>query len=177
MFNDDWDAAIPLYPFVDAAAAAPASLKSPTRRKRKFKPPITLLIISVGENIFFDPSSEELAVADAVVAISVGQVAEGGSNNDIIGTDAGGEGLRLLAIRTIDPPSRQFAATTTAVVAGTEGGGEKGKEDNRGGGGEEEGVWRKKMGGMKRGLVGRMMKMILEGGVGGDVFRGLENWA
>lgn len=181
MFNDDWDAAIPLYPIVDAAAAAttttPISLKPQNQKqKRKFKPPITLLVISVGENIFFDPSSEELAVADAVVAISVGQVTDASPNNaKDVAVDAGkGEGLRLLAIRTIDPPSRQFAAATaaTAAAVGTEGG-EKGKGED---GEREEGVWRKRTGGMKRGLIGRIMKMILEGGVGADIFRGLENW-
>lgn len=163
MFNDDWDAAIPLYPVVSPASA---TLK-PQTRKRKFKPPITLLVISVGENIFFDPSSEELAVADAVVAISVGQVWDMSSNEV---ADAGKEGLRLLAFRTIDPPSRQFAAAATAA---TEGGG-KGEGEGEG---EEEGVWRKRMGGMKRGLVGRIINMVVEGGVGVDVFRGLENWA
>lgn len=88
--------------------------------------------------------------------------------NDV--TDAG-ERLKLLALRTIDPPSRQFAAASA-----TEGGGKGEGERERAGIGEGEGVWRKRMGGMKRGLVGRMIKMVLEGGVGADVFRGLENW-
>lgn len=226
MFNDDWDAAIPLYPFADAAATStiPSSLKRQNQNqhqnrnrkphKRKFKPPITLLVVSVGENIFFDPSSEELAVADAVVAISVGQVfpdtsvtSPNNPNNpkDVTRAIDAGEGkgqesgLRLLAIRTIDPPSRHFASTTTTTststatttVAETQGErGEKGQrqapEEKRGQGqkeaqeqeqGSEEGVWKKKMGGMKRGLVSRILKMILEGGVGADVFRGLESWA
>lgn len=191
MFNDDWDAATPLYPFDDIPTPPVVSSKpqnqNQTPPKRKFKPPITLLVISVGENIFFDPSSEELAVADAVLAISIGQVLSDASPTSAKhgSVDAGEgerEGLRLLTIRTIDPPSRQFASasiTTTATadataVTVTEAAG-AGAGAVEGGNGEE-GVWKKRMGGMKRGLVSRMIKMVLEGGVGADVFRGLETW-
>lgn len=190
MFNDDWDAAIPLYPFVDVdSAAAPSTTpissktqqQNRTPQKRKFKPPITLLVISVGENIFFDPSSEELAVADAVLAFSIGQVysdvkstSPNNAKDLASAIDAGqgegqGEELRLLAIRSINPPSREFASTT--AVAATEGG-EKGK------GQEDDGVWTKRKGRMKRDLVSKSLKMILGGGgVGADVFRELETWA
>jgi exosome complex component RRP42 len=154
IFNDDWDAALPLYPFIPVSSSTSSQ---PRNQKRRSNPPVTLLVISVGENIFFDPSSEELAVADAVVAISVGQ-------SSTIDPNEKQPRLKLLALRTIDPPSRQFAAATA-----TEGGGTN-KE------GEGDGVWRKRMGGMKRGLVGRMIKMVLEGGVGAEIFHGLENW-
>lgn len=202
MFNDDWDAAIPLYPFVDDITTPPVVTSKPQNqnqnpkilKKRKFKPPVTLLVISVGENIFFDPSSEELAVADAVLAISIGQVffsdlspISAKDRGSLGGGEGEGEGereeLRLLTIRTIDPPSRQFASTpittttaatadATTAVAVTEAGA-RGVEGGKG----EEGVWKKRMGGMKRGLVSKIIKMILEGGVGVDVFRGLETWA
>lgn len=34
-------------------------------------PPITLLVLSVGGNVFFDPTREELAVGDVILAVSV----------------------------------------------------------------------------------------------------------
>ena len=57
LFDDDWDASLPLYP---AASAAVGDV-----------PAITLLVTAVGENVFFDPTREEIAVADCVLAVSV----------------------------------------------------------------------------------------------------------
>lgn len=37
------------------------------------RPPVTLLVMSVQGNIIFDPSREELAVAEVVLAVSVGR--------------------------------------------------------------------------------------------------------
>ncbi|KAL8849203.1 MAG: hypothetical protein Q9221_005829 [Calogaya cf. arnoldii] len=138
LFNDDWDAAEALYPSSES------------------KPPFTLLVISVGDNIFFDPSREELAVADAVCAVTVG------TTDAAVSTGKRKEGtskLRLLSLRTIDPPARLAAAAST-----TEG------EDDRG-------AWRPPRGGMKRAVVGKMVKMVLEvGGVGEEVMTGLEGF-
>ncbi|PUU74339.1 ribosomal protein S5 domain 2-type protein [Tuber borchii] len=53
VFDDDWGNGLPLYP-VD-----------------RIPPPITLLVVNVGENIFFDPTREELAVGDVVLAVSI----------------------------------------------------------------------------------------------------------
>ena len=121
-------------------------------RSEVLRPPITLLVILVGENIIFDPSGEEIAAADAVMAISVDD-------------DAGdkGKGLKLLSMRTVDPPSRltqigvpnsENLATTAEHVAG---------------------VWRPRRGGVKRNVIARMVKMVLgKGGVGEEVMEGLE---
>ena len=65
LFDDDWEASERLY--------------------IEGRPPITLLVMAVASNIIFDPSREELAVAECVLAVTVGTV---------------------LAVRTIDPPSR-----------------------------------------------------------------------
>ncbi|KAL8644208.1 MAG: hypothetical protein Q9226_007881 [Calogaya cf. arnoldii] len=142
LFNDDWDAAEPLYPSSDS--------------DRGSKPPFTLLVISVGDNIFFDPSREELAVADAVCAVTVGTI------DAAVSTGKRKEGtpkLRLLSLRTIDPPARLAAAASN-----TEG------ED-------DQGAWRPPRGGMKRAVVGKMVKMVLEvGGVGEEVMTGLEGF-
>ena len=125
---------------------------------------MTLLVVSVGENIIFDPNREEITVADAVMAISVTR-------------DGESDGLKLLSIRTVDPPSRltqpgvpnsENMATGAAVNAG---------EGSLVTGGEETpGVWRPRRGGVKRKTVARMIKLVLEkGGVGEEVLDGLEN--
>ncbi|CAO1604396.1 Exosome complex component rrp42 [Xanthoria calcicola] len=142
LFNDDWDAAEPLYPPSGSAHAS--------------KPPFTLLVISVEDNIFFDPSREELAVADAVCAVTVGTIdAPVSSGKRRQGTPK----LRLLSLRTIDPPAR-LAAAASSIEA----------ED-------DQGAWRPARGGMKRAVVGKMVKVVLEvGGVGEEVMTGLEGF-
>ncbi|KJZ71997.1 hypothetical protein HIM_08558 [Hirsutella minnesotensis 3608] len=86
MFVDDWEASQFLYPREGAAAGS--------------RPPITLLVIAVGDNIIFDPAKEELAVADTALAVSVSEVRsrKGARDMDV---DSGRE-LRLLSLRTID---------------------------------------------------------------------------
>lgn len=142
LFNDDWDAAVPLYP--------PSTTTSDTKTTSA-RPPVTLLVISVGSNIFFDPSHAELAVADAVVAVTIASPS----------TNEPEAGLSLLAIRTIDPPSRLSASAADAEM----------------GGGAEEGVWKAKKGGVRRDVLGRMVGMCTErGGVGAEVLDGLEGF-
>ncbi|KAL9004136.1 MAG: hypothetical protein Q9188_003034 [Gyalolechia gomerana] len=144
-FNDDWDAAQALY----------GDFSGPTRG---FRPPFTLLVVAVGENIFFDPSREELAVADAVCAVTVGT-----TPNLLLGHKKQIEGsrLRLLSLRTIDPPARLAAAASATT------------EDE-----DDPGLWKPARGGMKRAVVAKMVKMVLEpGGVGEEVMKGLEGFS
>lgn len=109
--------------------------------------------MAVGANIVFDPTSEELAVADAVLAVSV------------VGGGGVGGGVRVLGVRTVDPPSRGMPR----------GGGDVGDEAGGGEGEGERGVWRGVRGGMKRGVVGRVVRMVVEkGGLGEEVLGGLE---
>ncbi len=130
MFNDDWAASLPLYP--------PSS---------RTKPPVTLLVTAVGENIFFDPSKEELAVADGVLAVSI--------SSDPLSPGAEAD-IKVLAIRTIDPPSRVSASAAGAEEA-------------------EVGVWQAKRGGLGRKAVARMVRMVTEkGGVGEEILAGME---
>lgn len=177
LFDDDWDVTEYLYP------------RSPKKKKQWFRPPITLLVISVGENIIFDPSREEIAVAEAVLAVSVGR---NESETDIAKGDSH---LKLLSIRTVDPPSRmthpgipnsENAATTSIVDSGAGAAGVAATGASSGAGedksattvGEEDevpGVWRPRRGGVKRSVITRMVKMVLEkGGVGEEVLEGLE---
>lgn len=159
MFSDDWDAAEYLYP---RPRSTNPGLKSTLHL---FRPPVTLLVVSVGENTIFDPSREEIAVADSLIAISIAREEDGN--------------LKLLALRTVDPPSRMTNpgvpnaenASAIGIAAGV-GAGEipasTGAED-------VAGVWRPRQGGVKRSVVSRIVKTVLEkGGVGDEVMEGLE---
>lgn len=149
-FDDDWNAAEYLYP----------RSATPLPKQQQVRPPVTLLVIAVGENVIFDPNREEIAVADTVLAVSV-------TRND------GSDGLKLLSIRTVDPPSRltqpgvpnaENAATGGAATGG-------GATES----GEVPGVWRPRRGGVKRSTIARMAKLVLQrGGVGEEVLEGLE---
>lgn len=158
-FDDDWAVAEYLYP------RSSAGVKQ-SGLSQRVRPPVTLLVISVGENIIFDPSREEIAVADAVLAISVTR-------------DDHSEGLKLLSIRTIDPPSR----LTQPGVPNSENvnmlGAAVSSDDlavNQSVGQEEvPGVWRSRRGGVKRSVIAEMVKTVLKkGGVGEEVLEGLE---
>lgn len=164
LFNDDWDAATFLYA---RAAAAAASAPEP-------KPPVTLLVASVGDNILFDASKDELAVADSVLAVSVGQAAAAA------GPSPSSAGYQILALRTIDPPSRLTASgtpnalisTTTAAAAAA--GPAKSDAVSEREGAELQNVWRTPRGGVKRALVGRMIRMVVEkGGVAQEILEAL----
>lgn len=151
LFNDDWEASLYLYPRKARAGA-------------QQKPPVTLLVMSVGENIIFDPSREELAVADAVLAISAAD------------TGTADEPLKMVALRTVDPPSRLTGAgvpntmnTTAGATALSTAQTLALREKDQG-----QTVWRPPRGGVRKAIVSKMIKMVLEkGGVGQEVLDGL----
>ncbi len=64
LFDDDWEASTYLYTPPPPPSVGTSSPSGP-------RPPTTLLVITVGDNIIFDPSKEELAVADVALAGSV----------------------------------------------------------------------------------------------------------
>ena len=124
-----------------------------------------MLVMSVGENVIFDPSKEELAVADAVVAISA------------IQTQHSSGSLKMVALRTIDPPSRLTAAgvpdslNTTAGAGGNMPHAEAmaSREKDR-----ANAVWRPPRGGVRRAVLMKMIKIATEAtGVGEEVMQGL----
>jgi len=170
LFDDDWDAALPLYPRAGGAEGYVS------------RPPVTLLVMAVGQNIIFDPTREELAVAEAVLAVSLAGegVGERGKAATSPGTGQERSGLRLLAIRTVDPPSRLTTRgvpdAENSATGGGVGGGQGGVGGQGGIGGRgEKGVWYPPKGGMKRELIGRVLEMCLKrGGVGEEVLAGLE---
>lgn len=128
--------------------------------------------MTVGDNILFDPSKEELAVADSVVAISVAAATATQRQN---GEDGAPRNLRLVALRTIDPPSRLTAAGVPNLLNNTTGSGISAaetlvqREKDL-----ERKVWQPPRGGISRGLMSRMIKAVVEtGGVGEEVMEGL----
>jgi len=143
------------------------------------RPPITLLVTAVKENIIFDPSKEELAVAEVVLAVSVGERTQAEQEAGDMDVDSSkGRDLKLLAVRTIDPPSRLTypgvpntlntatggSAASTTEQASTQ------RETM-----EDEGVWQPPRGGAKRKLIAAMIQKVLEhGGVAEEVLDGLD---
>lgn len=167
LFDDDWAAAPYLYPRKGTKSSS--------------RPPITLLVMAVGNNIVFDPSKEELAVADVALAVSIGETSTaGGKGKEVMDIHSGREGraLRLLSIRTIDPPSRLTppgvpnalnAAYGAASLA------QKQPEARTGETADVEGVWKAPRGGAKMLVMGALIQKALEkGGVADEVLDGLE---
>ncbi|KAJ4301905.1 Exosome complex component rrp42 [Kalmusia sp. IMI 367209] len=157
LFDDDWDAAVYLFPKNKGKHSA----ETPEDR-----PPVIVLAMAVGPNIIFDPCMEELAVADAVLAIAC-------ANATAPSTRA-----RIVSIRTIDPPSHLTppgvpnsmnsatggAAPTSSAEALTQ------RELLA-----SSGVWTPPRGGMKRGLISQIVKLVVEeGGVAEEVISALQ---
>ncbi|TGJ86830.1 hypothetical protein E0Z10_g1955 [Xylaria hypoxylon] len=167
MFDDDWAASQFIY-----ARSGSATTSTSTSR-----PPITLLVMAVGENVIFDPSKEELAVADCTLAVSVGEADV--ETDDAVAAKPGARALRLLSVRTIDPPSRLTAPgvpNTVNAVAWGQGATTANETGLRAAEtGDVEGVWKAPRGGSKITLISTMVEKILEkGGVADDVLEGLD---
>ena len=186
VFDDDWEASLYLYP-----RNIPTGLKQnnlvPPRQ-----PPITLLVMAVGSNIIFDPSKEELSVADMMLAVSVTSevhVRKDEEDNDEMLDEKERTGSRrkmiLLSIRTIDTPARLTtpgvpdALDNTTTDEGVRRGGGAGllqpdasaKREM----GDVEGVWKPPRGGVKRGIISEIVKKAMApGGVAEEVLDGLE---
>ena len=167
IFDDDWAAAVPLYS--QASAVENAS-----------RPPVTLLVVTVGSNVIFDPNKDDLAVAESVLAVSFAPQVGGKTAG---ATDS--TGLKLLAVRTIDPPSRltPFGTSGSSDPPTTQSSGAlpNGTDSSRvtinqtGIMEQDRGlVWSPPKGGIKRNLMSSVLKMILEpGGVGEEILEGL----
>ncbi|KHN99230.1 Exoribonuclease, phosphorolytic domain 1 [Metarhizium album ARSEF 1941] len=162
MFDDDWESSTYLYPVGGASAGS--------------RPPITLLVMGVGDNIIFDPSKEELAVAETALAVSVGEVrretSAGGMNVD------SGRELRLLSMRMVDPPSRLTPPGVPNAVNVATNGAPAGSTAKQQTGGDRavQGVWKAPLGGSNFGVINTMVEAVLEkGGVVDEILDGLES--
>ncbi|RYO89660.1 hypothetical protein DL766_004076 [Monosporascus sp. MC13-8B] len=181
MFDDDWAASTFIYPQRSSKTSPPPLSDGGSR------PPVTLLVVSVGDNIIFDPSKEELAVADSALAVSVGEVGANKSVDegvelmdvDEVGPGKGGRNLRLLSVRTIDPPSRLTApGVPNAINAAVWGHGALPAKDPGAMAAETEnveGVWKAPRGGTKIGVLNAMVARVLEkGGIAEEVLEALD---
>jgi exosome complex component RRP42 len=165
MFDDDWDASVYLYPRNKSG-------------KGRSRPPVTLLVMAVKDNIIFDPSKEELAVAEVVLAVSV---AEEAIRDDAgaMDVDEKSRNLRLLSVRTIDPPSR-LTAPGVPNTLNTATGGTAPKSAEQSVTQRENvdmmGVWQAPRGGAKRKMIAAMIRKVLDqGGVAEEVLDGLDS--
>jgi exosome complex component RRP42 len=134
--DDDWMASTYLYPRNMEAGA---------------RPPVTLLVVVVGDNIIFDPSREELAVADGIIAVSVCSVT--GDNDD----------FQILATRMINTPARD---TMKGVPMSGE------AQD----GVDVPGVWRPRVGGIKRAVLKKAVNAVIGDSVARDVLEALDGF-
>lgn len=134
--------------------------------------------MSAGPNILFDPSKEELAVADIVLAVSVADksaVDKEAMDRDTAATRT----VRLLSVRTIDPPSRltppgvpNYLNSATGGSAAAAAGQSAAQMEGEA---RTEGVWQAPRGGAARKMIAAMVAKVLEGGgVVDEVLDGLE---
>ncbi|KAK2607416.1 hypothetical protein N8I77_006088 [Diaporthe amygdali] len=165
LFDDDWDSSNYLYPHDKGASGA--------------RPPVTLLVMAVGDNIIFDPAKEELAVADCALAISVAEAATPKGTEEMDVDDSEKRSLRLLSIRTIDPPSRLtppgVPRANDVATEGTNGAAKQQPEQQIQETEPVGGVWKAPRGGAKMGVLSAMIAKSLEqGGVAAEVLDGLK---
>ncbi|KAG6009795.1 hypothetical protein E4U21_001225 [Claviceps maximensis] len=166
LFDDDWESSQYLYPRDGAATGT--------------RPPITLLIITVAGNIIFDPSKEELAVAETALAVSVSEVRAQKESGEMA-VDSSRE-LQLLSMRTIDPPSRLTPSgvldsenVATNGVAGGATANQQGSDGQQQQQQQVEGVWKAPLGGTKYAVLESILEAVLEkGGVVDEILDGLE---
>jgi exosome complex component RRP42 len=149
--DDDWMASTFLYPRGSGSGV---------------RPPITLLVVVVGENVMFDPSREELAVADGIVAVSVG-VGVGGDGTNKGDIKAPGA-CELLAVRMVDTPARD---TMTGVQTG-----EMEQEVEPPAPVDVPGVWNPRVGGIKRAVLKNVVRTVITDGVARDVMAALDGF-
>jgi exosome complex component RRP42 len=168
LFDDDWDASVFLYTRDTAA-------------NQQSRPPVTLLVMAVGDNIIFDPNKEELSVADVVLAVSVAEDVQSTTGQDEEAMDVDSSSarkLRLLSVRMVDPPSRLTPPGVPNFLNSAAGGSATASADqsvaqieNM----ETEGVWQAPRGGAKRKVISAMIAKVLEkGGVAEEVLDGLD---
>ena len=158
MFDDDWEASEYLYP-----RAGKGKGKGNGASRGLSRPPVTLLVVIVGSNVIFDPSREELAVADGVFAVSVVESV----NITTETTMPSKPTLRICSVRTIDTQARD---TMKGVAISSE----------VGDGQPVSGVWQPRVGGIKRSVFMEIVKAVLgengRSGVAADVLEGVEGF-
>ncbi|RMD41189.1 hypothetical protein DV735_g3968, partial [Chaetothyriales sp. CBS 134920] len=136
--DDDWMASTYLYARSEGANRA--------------RPPLTLLVVTVNDNIVFDPSHEEIKVADNMLAISIQPE-----------PTADKASYKMLSLRMIDTPARD-----TMKGVARDGDSHQGRL--------VPGVWKPRVGGINRQLLNDVATVVLAGGVADDVISGLDGF-
>lgn len=156
MFDDDWAASEYLYPRAGTGKGKGAS-------RGLSRPPVMLLVVIVGSNVIFDPSREELAVADGVFAVSVVESVNVTTETTIPSKPT----LRICSVRTIDTQARD--TMKGAAISSEVGDGQP-----------VPGVWQPRVGGIKRSMLMEIVKAVLgengRSGVAADVLEGVEGF-
>ncbi|KAL2256184.1 hypothetical protein VTK26DRAFT_2058 [Humicola hyalothermophila] len=200
-FDDDWAAAPYLFPRHPPRSPTKSTTSTAGNNSKTHRPPITLLVMAVGNNILFDPCKEELAVADVALAVSVTATDDDPSESQPAAasqqpppppqqqqeetTPIGKQGrnLRLLSIRTIDPPSRLTPPgvpnAANAAYGNNAANGMAAAQQREAARTAEtaavEGVWKAPRGGAKRSVLAALVHKVLErGGVVDEVLDALE---
>lgn len=160
LFDDDWEASEYLYKKEKKGKGKKKTIGTSSGLS---KPPITLLVIVVASNVIFDPSREELAVADGVFAVSVAE----SMSDTPDGIEESKPSLRICSVRTIDTPARD-------TMKGMPMSGEVFTGE------DIPGVWRPRLGGVKRAVLKEIVRAVLgvngQGGVAADVLEGVEGF-
>ncbi|KAG6019645.1 hypothetical protein E4U19_006971 [Claviceps sp. Clav32 group G5] len=161
MFDDDWESSEFLYPREGAATGS--------------RPPITLLVTTVAGNIIFDPSREELAVAESALAVSVSEVRTQKESGEM-DVDSSSREIQLLSMRTIDPPSRLTPPGVPNSENVATNGGALAKQQGPDVHQEHvEGVWKAPLGGTKYTVLESILDAVLEkGGVVDEILDALD---
>lgn len=179
MFEDDWERSTYLYPREekpvidtsenagkgkarDGKASKPAT-SGQVEPIRQLRPPLTLLVCAVGEKtVLFDPTREELAVADCIVALSlaVAVVLQQQQHQQIQSVTA-----TITSLRTLDLPARDTFPGVPDSTSTEPGSGTSTTTNTTE---SIPGVWRPKLGGVKKGLFGKIIRSVLRGDGGGD---------
>lgn len=129
-----------------------------------------MLAVAVGPNVFFDPSREELAVADVVLSVTFTSSSSSpprstpSKKHPSADDETTQTPVHLLAIRTVEPPGRRLTSAVGTVEE---------RSSDAGG----PGTWKKRAGGVRRDVVNQIVTLIVsKGGVGEEVLAGLEGW-
>lgn len=162
IFDDDWDAAVRLYP-----------------ADMQIRPPITLLVMSAGSNVIFDATRQELAVADHVLAVSVAVQTSADTKSVESETDHKTKDLQVVAIRAVDPPSRLtnpgIPDSMNPITGGTAPANRLEASIMRET--DDKSVWRPPRGGVSRKMIDQMVKLVtMRGGVGHEVLDALRQF-
>jgi exosome complex component RRP42 len=112
-------------------------------------------------------------VAETALAVSVSEIRKRQADSGAMDVDAAGRQLRLVSVRTIDPPSRLTppGVPSTGNAAGNVAALKQRDTENQ----QEDGIWRAPLGGTKFAVIDGIIQAALQkGGLADEVLDGLD---